>query len=78
MFFGDYGSWGFVMSVDIRRDDLFHNPGRFSWDGGTGTTGYVDPAEDMIGILFTQRMMESPEPPKVFIDFWTLAYAALT
>ena len=78
MFFGDYRSWGFVMSVDIRRDDLFHNPGRFGWDGGTGTTAYVDPAEDMIGILFTQRMMESPEPPKVFTDFWTLAYAALT
>jgi CubicO group peptidase (beta-lactamase class C family) len=78
MFFGDYRSWGFVMSVDIRRDDLFHNPGRFGWDGGTGTTAYVDPAEDMIGILFTQRMMESPEPPKVFTDFWTLAYTALT
>ena len=26
------------------------------------------------GILFTQRMMDSPEPPKVFTDFWTLAY----
>ena len=78
MFFGDFRSWGFVMSVDIRRDDLSHNPGRFGWDGGTGTTAYVDPTEDMIGILFTQRMMDSPEPPKVFGDFWTLAYGALT
>jgi CubicO group peptidase (beta-lactamase class C family) len=78
LFFGDYRSWGFVMSVDIQRDHLFHNPGRFGWDGGTGTTAYVDPADDMISILFTQRMMESPEPPKVFSDFWTLAYAALT
>jgi CubicO group peptidase (beta-lactamase class C family) len=78
LFFGDFRSWGFVMSVDIRRDDLSHNPGRFGWDGGTGTTAYVDPAENMIGILFTQRMMDSPEPPNVFNDFWTLAYAALT
>jgi CubicO group peptidase (beta-lactamase class C family) len=78
LFFGDFRSWGFVMSVDIRRDDLSHNPGRFGWDGGTGTTAYVDPAENMIGILFTQRMMDSPEPPNVFSDFWTLAYAALT
>ncbi|HYZ73248.1 MAG TPA: serine hydrolase domain-containing protein [Chthoniobacterales bacterium] len=78
LFFGDYRSWGFVMSVDIRRDDLCHNPGRFGWDGGTGTTAYVDPAEDIIGILFTQRMMDSPQPPNVFNDFWTLAYAALT
>jgi CubicO group peptidase (beta-lactamase class C family) len=78
IFFGDYRSWGFVMSVDIRRDHLFHNPGRFGWDGGTGTTAYVDPAEEMISILFTQRMMESPKPPKVFSDFWTLAYGALS
>jgi CubicO group peptidase (beta-lactamase class C family) len=78
LFFGDFRSWGFVMSVDIRRDDLSHNPGRFGWDGGTGTTAYVDPAENMIGILFTQRMMDSPEAPNVFNDFWTLAYAALT
>jgi CubicO group peptidase (beta-lactamase class C family) len=78
LFFGDFRSWGFVMSVDIRRDDLSHNPGRFGWDGGTGTSAYVDPAEDMIGILFTQRMMDSPEPPNVFNDFWTLAYGALT
>jgi hypothetical protein len=31
----------------------------------------------MIGILFTQRLMDSPVPPKVFSDFWTLAYAAM-
>jgi hypothetical protein len=31
----------------------------------------------MIGILFMQRMMDSPEPPKVFNDFWTLAYGAI-
>jgi len=30
----------------------------------------------MIGILMTQRMMESPQPPKVFRDFWTGAYQA--
>jgi hypothetical protein len=31
----------------------------------------------MIGILFTQRMMDSPEPAKAFTDFWTLAYGAM-
>jgi hypothetical protein len=36
-----------------------------------------DAAEGMLGILFTQRMMDSPEPPKVFCDFWTLAYEAI-
>ena len=77
LFFGTHSSWGFGMAVDIRRNDIFHTPGRFGWTGGFGTTAYTDPAEGMIGILFTQRMMDSPEPPKVFTDFWTLAYGAM-
>jgi len=52
-------------------------PHFFGWTGGFGTTAYTDPREEMIGILFTQRMMDSPEPPKVFTDFWTLAYGAM-
>lgn len=76
-FLGDYRSWGFGMSVDIVRDEIFHTPGRFGWDGGFGTSAYTDPAENMIGILFTQRMMDSPQPPRVFTDFWTLAYGAM-
>ena len=77
IFFGTHSSWGFGMAVDIRRNEIFHNPGRFGWTGGFGTTAYTDPAKGMIGILFTQRMMDSPEPPRFFIDFWTLAYGAV-
>jgi CubicO group peptidase (beta-lactamase class C family) len=77
IFFGTHSSWGLGMAVDIGRKDIFHTPGRFGWTGGLGTTAYTDPAEGMIGILFTQRMMDSPDPPKVFTDFWTLAYAAM-
>src|SRR5262249_45089983 len=77
IFFGGYSSWGLGMAVDILRDEIFHNRGRFGWNGGFGTTAYTDPAEEMIGILFTQRMMDSPEPPRVFTDFWTLAYGAM-
>ena len=77
VFFGGYGSWGFGIQVDIRRETIFHTPGRFGWTGGTGTSAYTDPARGMIGIVFTQRMMDSPEPPKVMTDFWTLAYGAL-
>ena len=77
VFFGAYRSWGFGMAVDIQRDDIFHAPGRFGWDGGLGTSAYTDPGDGMIGILLTQRMMDSPEPPKVFTDFWTLAYGAM-
>lgn len=77
IFFGTHSSWGLGMSVNIQRAEIFHTPGRFGWDGGTGTSAYVDPAEGMIGILFTQRLMDSPQPPRVFTDFWTLAYSAM-
>jgi CubicO group peptidase (beta-lactamase class C family) len=77
IFFGDSSSWGFGMAVDTQRREIFQTPGRFGWTGGFGTTAYTDPTEGMIGILFTQRMMESPEPPKGFSGFWTLAYAAM-
>jgi CubicO group peptidase (beta-lactamase class C family) len=77
IFFGTHSSWGLGLAVDISRAETFHNPGRFGWNGGFGTTAYTDPAHEMVGILFTQRMMESPEPPRVFTDFWTLAYGAI-
>ncbi len=77
VFFGSHSSWGLGVAVDIRREDIFHTPGRFGWTGGLGTTAYTDPAEGLIGILFTQRLMDSPEPPRIFVDFWTLAYAAV-
>lgn len=77
IFFGTHSSWGLGVAVDIVRDETFHRPGRFGWDGGLGTSAYTDPAEGMIGILLSQRMMDSPEPPKLFTDFWTLAYGAM-
>ncbi len=77
IFFGAHRSWGFGMAVAIQRNEIFRTPGRFGWDGGLGTSGYTDPAEGMIGILLTQRMMDSPKPPKVFTDFWTTAYGAM-
>lgn len=77
IFFGDFSSWGLGFAVDIARREIFHTPGRYGWTGGFGTTAYIDPAKQTIGILFTQRMMDSPEPPRIFTDFWTLAYAAI-
>jgi CubicO group peptidase (beta-lactamase class C family) len=76
-FFGESESWGFGVGVTTRRDDLSASPGRFGWTGGTGTTCYSDPAEDLVGILLTQRLMVSPEPPAVFRDFWTSTYQAI-
>ncbi|WP_236064778.1 serine hydrolase domain-containing protein [Reticulibacter mediterranei] len=77
IFFGTHASWGLGMGLDIRRNEIYHTPGRFGWAGGFGTIAYTDPAEGMIGILFTQCMVDSPASPKLFSDFWTLAYAAM-
>jgi CubicO group peptidase (beta-lactamase class C family) len=75
--FWDNRGWGFGLSVITRRDDLAAMPGRYGWDGGYGTSWYVDPKEGMVGILMTQRVMDSPSPPGVFLDFWTSAYQAI-
>jgi CubicO group peptidase (beta-lactamase class C family) len=77
VFFGDNRGWGFGMSVFTRCNDLCSNPGRFGWDGGYGTSWYSDPREQLTGILLTQRMMDSPQPPRALVDFWTSAYQAI-
>jgi CubicO group peptidase (beta-lactamase class C family) len=77
IFFGDNRGWGMGMSVFGKRDDLCNTPGRFGWDGGYGTSWYSDPREQLTGILLTQRMMDSPQPPSVLTDFWTSVYQAI-
>jgi CubicO group peptidase (beta-lactamase class C family) len=75
--FWDCHGWGFGVSIVTRRDDLAATPGRYGWDGGYGTSWYVDPKEELIGILMTQRVWDSPSPPGVLLDFWTSAYQAI-
>jgi CubicO group peptidase (beta-lactamase class C family) len=76
VFFEGNSGWGLWVQVLTRRTSLESTPGRFGWTGGTGTSVYTDPAEELIGILLTQREMTSPEPPDVF-QFWTCAYQAI-
>ena len=75
--FWESRGWGFGVSVFTKRDALENVPGRFGWDGGYGTSGYSDPQEDMVGIMMTQRVMDSPSAPPTFSDFWTSAYQAI-
>lgn len=51
-FLGPGRSWGLQVGVDPG--------GRWGWDGGTGTSGWVEPADDLVGVLLTQRMMSGP------------------
>lgn len=77
LFFNDVRGWGFGLSVFSRRDHLYNVPGRYGWEGGYGTSWYSDPKEELTGILLTQRLMDSPQPPAVMADFWTSAYQAI-
>lgn len=70
LFLGSSRGWGFGLSVFTGLDDPASSPGRFGWDGGYGTSWYSDPRAQLTGILLTQRVMDSPEPPRAFTDFW--------
>ncbi len=69
--------WGYGMCVLTGADELSGVPGRYGWDGGMGTSWYNDPETGLVTILMTNRMWKSPNPPEVFRDFWTHAYAAI-
>ncbi|MEU7529429.1 serine hydrolase domain-containing protein [Saccharothrix sp. NPDC042600] len=71
--FGHHGGYGFGLAVRTHRRDLA-SPGQFGWDGGLGTTGYADPAEDLVGLLLTQTALDSADTPRLHRDFWTAAY----
>jgi CubicO group peptidase (beta-lactamase class C family) len=73
----DRHGWGFGMSIVTRRDDMAGAIGTFGWDGGLGTSWRTDPAEEMVGVLMTQRAWTSPDPPDICRDFWTSAYQAI-
>jgi CubicO group peptidase (beta-lactamase class C family) len=73
--FWDNHGWGFGVSVFTRRDGVAAVPGRFGWDGGYGTSGYSDPAEDMVAILMTQSL--STLFTNLYPDFWTSVYQAI-
>jgi CubicO group peptidase (beta-lactamase class C family) len=75
--FWDSRGWGFGLSVVTGRDDLAAVPGRFGWDGGYGTSWYVDPKEEIVAVLMTQRLWDSPRAPDVQRDFWTSVYQAI-
>jgi CubicO group peptidase (beta-lactamase class C family) len=56
---GEGTSWGLHVGLDIGQDPAWGGLGRFGWDGGTGTSAWVDPGRDVVGVMLTQRGMES-------------------
>ncbi len=52
--------------------------GAFGWDGGLGTSWLVDPVRDLVVVVLTQRLFESPQLPALHVDLQAAAYGALT
>jgi CubicO group peptidase (beta-lactamase class C family) len=66
-------SWGLCQSVVVSGD----RAGAYGWDGGLGSSFLVDPVRDLVVIVLTQRLWESPQPPAVHTELQAAAYAAL-
>ncbi|SDL11095.1 serine hydrolase domain-containing protein [Streptomyces indicus] len=73
---GQQGGWGFGMAVRTYVGD-YAPVGQFGWDGGSGTSAYADPTNDLLGILLTQVGSSVPAPMHLMSDFWTTVYQAL-
>jgi CubicO group peptidase (beta-lactamase class C family) len=69
--------WGYGLAVQLRRTGTVCNVGSYGWAGGLGSSWMNDPAEDLTGVILTNQVWSSPQPPAVVADFWTCAYAAI-
>jgi CubicO group peptidase (beta-lactamase class C family) len=79
MFFAGGSGWGLMMAVPGHEENQAPDDGLprgYGWDGGSGTVWRTDPATGLTGILLTQRMMTSPEPPEIYSTFWSATRAA--
>lgn len=75
--FWESRGWGLGLSIVTRRSEVAGGPGRFGWDGAFSTSLYVDPREEMVGVLLAQCRPGALRLPSVVLDFWTSAYQAI-
>ncbi|MFC0505125.1 serine hydrolase domain-containing protein [Micromonospora costi] len=73
---GSHGGWGFGMAVCTHRGG-YAPIGQFGWDGGTGTSAYADPDNQLTGVLLTQVGMSTPDSSRLIHDFWATVYQAI-
>lgn len=71
---GPGGGWGLGLGVQVTVGPYGIRPGAYGWTGGFGTSWFNDPANGLIGVLLTQRVFDSPDPPPVHKTFWRQVY----
>jgi len=66
--------WGLGFGVNTGDHPDGRRAGSYGWDGGMGSTLWVDPVSDVVAVLLTNQMWSSPEPTPVFEAFWRAAW----
>jgi CubicO group peptidase (beta-lactamase class C family) len=61
-------SWGLGVAVHTEATEPWTSAGRYGWFGGSGTSAWVDPTRDLIGVVFSQRWVAGPRED--FAYFW--------
>lgn len=67
-------SWGFGVGIDTAASHPGSYPGRFGWDGGTGTSMWTDPTAEVSAVLLTQQGM-GPDDAHYIERFWAAVHA---
>ena len=52
-------------------------PGSFGWNGGFGTSNINDPANNLVLMLLTQHVFQSPDGDPIHADYQAAAYRAI-
>ena len=65
---------GSRVAMDIGQSGLAGSPGEFGWSGAAKTYYWVDPVEEIVGVLMTQYMfgLDLPEA-----DFRAVVYGSI-
>jgi CubicO group peptidase (beta-lactamase class C family) len=75
----DDPSRGFGLGVSVVREPAafgrLSSPGAYGWSGAAGTHFWIDPVEQLIGLVMIQHM--SPDELRLAADFTNLIYQAL-
>ncbi len=66
---------GFRVLVDVAQSGRLGTEGEFGWGGAASTSYFIDPKEDLIGLLLTQLMPSRHYP--IRSEFKVLVYQAL-
>ena len=66
---------GFSVVLDVALSGMMGSVGLYAWSGWAKTHFWVDPQEQIIGIIMPQRVYTGTHP--VIVDFRTLVYQAL-